>query len=112
MFGSVMKCGLAIGVLIMGFDPRNAEASVYGPVPRDVLGVKAHVTPAAMCGYSCRSGGRYIPGPPSVCYDAGLRYCGSSRGDGGGAWLLLRNEGSCAVYVHRGTGRQKTLCDD
>ena len=37
---------------------------------------------AAMCGRSCYGGGRYIPGPPDVCYDYGLRYCGSSRGGG------------------------------
>ena len=37
-----------------------------------------------MCGRSCRNGGRYIPGPPSVCADEGLNYCGSSRGGGGG----------------------------
>ena len=35
--------------------------------------------PVAMCGYSCRNGGRYIPGPPGVCAEEGLRYCGSSR---------------------------------
>ena len=37
-----------------------------------------------MCGRSCRNGGRYIPGPPSVCAEEGLNYCGSSRGGGGG----------------------------
>jgi hypothetical protein len=31
-----------------------------------------------MCGYTCRSGGRYIPGPPDVCYARGMEYCGSS----------------------------------
>jgi hypothetical protein len=35
--------------------------------------------PVAMCGYTCRNGGRYIPGPPSVCYREGLEFCGSSR---------------------------------
>ena len=35
---------------------------------------------AAMCGRTCNSGGRYIPGPPSVCAANGLNYCGSSRG--------------------------------
>lgn len=34
---------------------------------------------AAMCGRSCQSGGRYVPGPPEVCYERGLNYCGSSR---------------------------------
>jgi hypothetical protein len=41
------------------------------------------VAPAAMCGNTCRSGGRYFPGPPSVCADEGLSYCGPSRGGGG-----------------------------
>ena len=39
---------------------------------------------AAMCGRSCMGGGRYIPGPPSVCEANGLNYCGPSRGGGGG----------------------------
>ena len=43
------------------------------------MGSGSAAQPVAMCGYSCRSGGRYIPGPPSVCYEEGLRYCGSSR---------------------------------
>ena len=37
---------------------------------------------AAMCGRSCASGGRYIPGPPSVCAANGLNWCGPSRGGG------------------------------
>ena len=41
---------------------------------------------AAMCGRSCMNGGRYYPGPPSVCDSYGLNYCGSSRG-GGGAYV-------------------------
>ena len=43
------------------------------------IGGTSPAEPAAMCGYTCRSGGRYIPGPPSVCYREGLEYCGSSR---------------------------------
>jgi len=35
---------------------------------------------AAMCGRSCEYGGRYIPGPPAVCYERGLNFCGPSRG--------------------------------
>jgi hypothetical protein len=38
---------------------------------------------AAMCGRSCMGGGRYYPGPPSVCASYGLNYCGPSRGGGG-----------------------------
>lgn len=37
------------------------------------------ITPVAMCGNTCRGGGRYIPGPPNVCEEEGLQYCGSSR---------------------------------
>ena len=33
-----------------------------------------------MCGYRCEYGGRYIPGPPSVCQERGLNFCGPSRG--------------------------------
>jgi hypothetical protein len=46
-----------------------------------------------MCGRSCRNGGRYIPGPPSVCADEGLNYCGSSRGRGGGAGVVVPGTG-------------------
>lgn len=34
---------------------------------------------AAMCGRTCNSGGRYFPGPPDVCAENGLNYCGPSR---------------------------------
>jgi hypothetical protein len=40
---------------------------------------------AAMCGRSCYGGGRHFPGPPEVCAENGLRYCGPSRG--GGAYV-------------------------
>lgn len=52
------------------------------------LAFGATAADAAMCGRSCNSGGRYIPGPPSVCADNGLRYCGSSRGGGGPAVVV------------------------
>lgn len=52
-------------------------------------------TPAAMCGYSCRRGGRYIPGPPSVCYDEGLNYCGPSGGGEGGVGLCAELRRAC-----------------
>ena len=69
-------------VLGLAFGASSAQAFVAKP-----LGLGASVdlaTPAAMCGRTCRSGGRYIPGPPSVCADEGLNYCGPSRGGGGG----------------------------
>jgi hypothetical protein len=40
----------------------------------------ATVAEAAMCGRSCNNGGRYIQGPPEVCAENGLNYCGPSRG--------------------------------
>ena len=76
--------GLAFGsamLLAAGFSATRAEA--FMPKPAGLDAATAIVTPAAMCGRSCRNGGRYIPGPPSVCAEEGLNYCGSSRGGGG-----------------------------
>ena len=69
-------------VLAAGFAAAPAEA--FMPKVTGLDAATEIVTPAAMCGRSCRNGGRYIPGPPSVCADEGLNYCGSSRGGGGG----------------------------
>jgi len=69
-------------LLAAGFGATRAEAFMPKPIGLDAA--TAIVTPAAMCGRSCRNGGRYIPGPPSVCAEEGLNYCGSSRGGGGG----------------------------
>jgi len=77
--------GLALASAILlaaGFGATRAEAFMPKPIGLDAA--MAIVTPAAMCGRSCRNGGRYIPGPPSVCAEEGLNYCGSSRGGGGG----------------------------
>ena len=77
--------GLALASTILlaaGFGATRAEAFMPKPIGLDAA--TAIVTPAAMCGRSCRNGGRYIPGPPSVCAEEGLNYCGSSRGGGGG----------------------------
>ena len=69
-------------VLALGFGAGSAQAFVAKPFG---IGTSMDLaTPAAMCGRSCRGGGRYIPGPPSVCEANGLNYCGSSRGGGGG----------------------------
>jgi hypothetical protein len=56
------------------------EASAFVAQPLGIDAAPALVTPAAMCGRTCQGGGRYIPGPPSVCDENGLLYCGSSRG--------------------------------
>ena len=69
-------------LLAASFGATRAEAFMPKPIGLDAA--TAIVTPAAMCGRSCRNGGRYIPGPPSVCAEEGLNYCGSSRGGGGG----------------------------
>jgi hypothetical protein len=66
---------LLMSVLSLG----GAQAFVGTP---GLTGLEAMpgVTPVAMCGRTCEGGGRYIPGPPEVCRENGLRYCGSSRG--------------------------------
>jgi hypothetical protein len=71
-----MICGLT-AVFMLGFASSAAEAFVgYRSIP---AGIEPLVSPVAMCGRTCRGGGRYFPGPPSVCYERGLEYCGSSR---------------------------------
>ena len=77
-------------LLAAGFGATRAEAFMPKPIGLDAA--TAIVTPAAMCGRSCRNGGRYIPGPPSVCAEEGLNYCGSSRG-GGGAGVVVPGTG-------------------
>ena len=83
MSAAFFKSG-AIGALLLGLGTGGAFAAVGGPKSAEALGIAAGATPVAMCGYSCRSGGRYVPGPPDVCEEQGLRYCGSSRGGFGG----------------------------
>src|SRR5215207_8499232 len=78
----LVKIGLATAMLI-GLGLSGAEAAATRPSSPEALGLGSAATPAAMCGYSCRSGGRYIPGPLGVCAARGLNYCGSSRGWGG-----------------------------
>jgi hypothetical protein len=73
-------------LLAAGFGATRAEA--FMPKVTGLAAATEIVTPAAMCGRSCRNGGRYIPGPPSVCAAEGLNYCGSSRGGGGAAVVI------------------------
>jgi hypothetical protein len=56
-------------VLVLGLSVNAANAFV-APVPAPH--VAPLIEPVAMCGYTCRSGGRYIPGPPEVCHRRGL----------------------------------------
>src|SRR3954452_13791544 len=60
----------------------SANAFIASPA---LTGISADplATPVAMCGFSCRNGGRYIPGPPEVCARRGLEWCGPSRGGPG-----------------------------
>ncbi|MDR7035777.1 MULTISPECIES: hypothetical protein [Methylobacterium] len=67
---------VAAGLLVAGLGAAGAAPGL----PQAGHGLsQGDAIPVAMCGYSCRRGGRYIPGPPSVCYEEGLNYCGSSR---------------------------------
>jgi|RhiMethySRZTD1v2_1073278.scaffolds.fasta_scaffold20597_3 hypothetical protein len=79
-----MKARTSVGcawtiVLMLGLGASAAEAFGVKPIPADAASLTI-VTPAAMCGRSCQGGGRYIAGPPSVCEQYGLNYCGPSRG--------------------------------
>ena len=57
----------------------------------------------AMCGRSCRNGARWIPGPPSVCADERLNYCGQSRPSEGGAGVIIpgTSEGFASAPAER-----------
>ena len=70
---------IAPALLVFGLGASGAEAFVGSPAVPATGGIASLLTPAAMCGYSCRGGGRYIPGPPSVCAEEGLNFCGPSR---------------------------------
>src|SRR5215204_7605065 len=77
-----LKLGL-MALLLTGICSVSANAAFVPPLPSEVADTGLAATPVAMCGFSCRGGGRYIPGPPGVCYARGLNYCGPSRGYGG-----------------------------
>jgi hypothetical protein len=75
----LLRSGLAASALLFSLNPGKATPLVGEGAATEVFRVGPAVTPVAMCGYSCRGGGRYVPGPPEVCVAQGLRYCGSSR---------------------------------
>jgi hypothetical protein len=79
---------LSFTLLTLGIGAGSAEAFVATPFA-GLSTAQSVVTPAAMCGRSCRNGGRYIPGPPDVCYQNGLEYCGSSRDAGPGPGIVV-----------------------
>ena len=103
-----LRNGLAVAALAAGLGFGAAQAAVGGPARGDAFGVDGTATPVAMCGHTCRSGGRYIPGPPSVCRDEGLEYCGSSRewGDRSRGRRMYRDDDESEVIIERrGYGR-------
>ena len=84
-------------LLTLCFGAGGANAFVASP---RLTGVSpaSFVTPVAMCGVTCRNGGRYIPGPPEVCARRGLEYCGSSRGGPGpGVGVVVPGVGGVGV---------------
>jgi len=95
---TLSRLGFAAAVgLTLCFGAGSADAFVAGPA---LTGIAADslATPVAMCGYTCRNGGRYIPGPPEVCYQRGLEYCGSSRGGPGpGVGVVIPGVGGVGV---------------
>jgi len=92
---------VAAALLTLCFGAGSANAFVASPA---VTGIAPHslVTPVAMCGYTCRNGGRYIPGPPEVCSQRGLEYCGSSRGGPGPGVGVVVPGGGVGVQVGPG----------
>jgi hypothetical protein len=79
MFALGNRQGLALALLCVGLGASEADAFVGA---RAIITAEGAATPVAMCGRSCRSGGRFIPGPPRVCFQNGLEYCGPSDGVG------------------------------
>jgi hypothetical protein len=104
---------LSFTLLTLGISASGAEAFVAAPFA-GLSAAQSVVTPAAMCGRTCRNGGRYIPGPPAVCYQNGLEYCGSSRDAGPGPGVVVPvpgggvgigiGPGGPGVYVGPGPG--------
>ena len=92
---------VAAALLTLCFGAGSANAFVAGPA---LTGISPHslATPVAMCGYTCRNGGRYIPGPPEVCSQRGLEYCGSSRGGPGPGVGVVVPGGGVGVQVGPG----------
>ena len=92
-----LKLGL-MALLLTGIGSVSANASFIPRLPSEVLETAQATTPVAMCGFSCRGGGRYIPGPPDVCYRRGLNYCGPSGGYGPPPWAGRRYYGPRHFY--------------
>jgi hypothetical protein len=76
------KIALFVATLMMSVASLSGAQAFVGTPGLSGIEALPGLTPAAMCGHTCEGGGRYIPGPPEVCYERGLRYCGSSRDRG------------------------------
>ena len=107
------RLGLGLGSLLaLAISFGASEAFAFVAKPLGVDAAPSFVTPAAMCGRTCQSGGRYIQGPPSVCEQYGLLYCGRSRGGPAPASALSsrgRASGSASAQVVRActSGRRR-----
>ena len=124
---------LAYAILLtFGLGASGAQAFVGAPNPAGPTSLSA-ATPVAMCGRSCRNGGRYIQGPPSVCEQYDLNYCGPSRrgpepgvgivvpgtgigigiGPGGGGVYVAPSSNCRTVTVERDDGSVRRIrrCD-
>ena len=89
------RIGFAAATLLMlCFGTSSANAFVSSPALSGIS-PDSLATPIAMCGVTCRNGGRYIPGPPEVCARRGLEWCGPSRG--GGVGVVVPGVGGVGV---------------
>ena len=102
------RLGFAAATLLtLCLGASNADAFYANPVP---TAAETAVTPVAMCGRTCRNGGRYFRGPPEVCAENGLEYCGSSRGGGGpGVGIVVPGTG-IGVGVGPGYAPRESNC--
>ena len=88
---------VSAALLALCFGAGSANAFIASPALSGAV-PDSLATPVAMCGYTCRNGGRYIPGPPEVCARRGLEYCGSSRGGPGpGVGVVVPGVGGVGV---------------
>lgn len=73
-----MSKGLSSAVVLFILAMTGDSASAL-PGLTQSFSLDSQVRPVAMCGWDCRRGSTYIPGPPSVCAREGMYYCGSSQ---------------------------------